>query len=87
MQDFLQEEIEENDDLGLEIIDMSRPAPGAEKKEPKRPEVMVAATPAVAAASSLPQPILKTISPAIDFNLGAGSVLGTVPSIKLKVKR
>lgn len=38
MQDFLQEEIEENDDLGLEIIDMSRPAPGAEKKEPKRPE-------------------------------------------------
>lgn len=38
MQDFLQEEIEENDDLGLEIIDMSRPTPGAEKNAPKRPE-------------------------------------------------
>ena len=40
-------------------------------QEPKRPEVMVEVTPAEAAASSLPQPILKTISPAIDFNLGA----------------
>jgi len=38
MQDFLQEEIEENDDLGLEIIDMSRPTLGPEKKVPKQPE-------------------------------------------------
>ena len=40
-------------------------------QEPKRPEVMAEVTPAEAAASSLPQPILKTISPTIDFNLGA----------------
>ena len=38
MQDFLQEEIEENDDLGLEIIDVSRPLSGLEGREPERPK-------------------------------------------------
>jgi len=38
MQDFLQEEIEENDDLGLEIIDVSRPLSGPERREPERPK-------------------------------------------------
>ena len=38
MQDFLQEEIEENDDLGLEIIDMSSLSAGAATKEEKQPE-------------------------------------------------
>lgn len=38
MQDFLQEEIEDNDDLGLEIIDVSRPLSGTEGREPERPK-------------------------------------------------
>ena len=38
MQDFWQEEIEENDDLGLEIIDVSRPLSGLGGREPERPK-------------------------------------------------
>ena len=38
MQDFLQEEIEDNDDLGLEIIDISRPVSEPKKSEEKRVE-------------------------------------------------
>lgn len=38
MQEFLHEEIEEKDDLGLEIIDMSRPSAEPVRKEEKQPE-------------------------------------------------
>ena len=38
MQEFLHEEIEENDDLGLEIIDMSSLSAGTATKEEKQPE-------------------------------------------------
>ena len=38
MQDFLQEEIEENDDLGLEFIDINKSVPTPEMKDEKQPK-------------------------------------------------
>ena len=38
MQEFLHEEIEENDDLGLEIIDMSRQVSAPLRKESELPK-------------------------------------------------
>jgi len=40
MQEFMQEEIEENDDLGLEIIDIDRPVSEPVKKEENQPEAV-----------------------------------------------